>query len=322
MSGSFQKSVNAWQAPGLPGDFASANPRAVALTSQWQDSTGATHVGFTAGANGLTIGLFAWLDTATHSIASNSGIGAAAGFVHRAAEALITTYLTAYGMTIPAGFEVGNVFAAGDFFVVNNGLTEATPGMKAYANNLTGVASFALTGNPSIGATATSASIAMETLTAIGAITDDILNATTIVTGTLYPGAILAGPSSIASGTQIISQLTGTTGAAGTYLVAPRAQTVANGSTITGSYGLMTVTGTVSGTLGVNLSLTGTSVSSGSAITGLGTGTGAAGTYIVNNSQSIASEGITAWANTETGWYCRSFAQPGEVAKIATTSQG
>ena len=133
MSGSFQTSTYALQAPGVAGDFASANPRATVLSSQIYNSTG-----FKAGTSGLTIGLFAWLDTSTYTFANNFGAGAPNGFVHRAAEALITTYLNAYGMTIPAGFMCGNIFDAGDFFVVNNGTTEATPGMKAYANNMHG----------------------------------------------------------------------------------------------------------------------------------------------------------------------------------------
>lgn len=320
MSGSFQTHVNAFQAPGQAGDFASANPRAVALASMWQDNAGVTHTGLVAGPNGLTIGLFCWIDAATHSIASNSGSGAPNGFVHRAAEALITTYLTAYGSTIPSGFETGNVFASGDFFVVNNGLTEATPGMKAYANNSTGVASFAATGAPTTGGTSTASTIAAETWSATGTIVDDVMTITGAVTGSIVVGSIASG-TNVASGTQVISQLTGTAGGDGTYLVAPREQTVAS-TTISGTYGLLTVGGTVTTGYAVNQTVTGSGVAAGTVITSLGTGTGGAGTYNVNLTQTVGSEAINSQTNTETAWYCRSFGQPGEIVMIATTAQG
>ena len=133
----FQSSVNVTQAPGVAGDFASANPR---------HSTPSVPGGFVAGPNGLTIGLFAWADTGTGTILSNTGTGLPTCFVHRAMQALITTYLSEYGMTIPAGMGVGEMFNAGDFFVKNAGASAVTIGMKAFANNTNGTISFAATG--------------------------------------------------------------------------------------------------------------------------------------------------------------------------------
>jgi hypothetical protein len=317
MSGSFQTFTNVLQAPGLAGDFASANPRATVLASQSYGNTG-----FVAGPNGLTIGLFAWLDTATYRIASNSGPGAPNGFVHRAEEALITVYLNAYGLTIPAGMMVGNIFFDGDFFVTNNGTTEATPGMKAYANNSTGVASFAATGAPTVGATSTASTISAQTGSSAGStIVDNVFTTGASVTGTLVPGGVLSG-TGVASGTVIVAQLTGTTGGAGTYTVAPRGQTVAS-TTISETYGLLTVGGTLTGTYGLNQTLT-SAVSgfvAGSTITGLGTGTGGTGTYYTQT-QTVGSGIINTATNTETSWYCRSFGQPGEVVKISSSSRG
>lgn len=314
MSGSFQTFTNVLQAPGQAGDFASTNPRATVLSSQQYGNAG-----FVAGLNGLTIGLFAWLDTATRRIASNSGPGAPIGFVHRAEEALITTYLNAYGMTIPAGFMVGNIFDAGDFFVVNNGTTQATPGMKAYANNSTGVATFALTGAPTTGGTSTASTVSAQTNGATGTIVDNVFTAVSGLSGTFVPGTVLSG-TGVASGTVIQSQLTGTTGGLGTYAVSPREQTVASTS-ITGTYGLLTIGGTVAGTpfaVGQTLSGGGGAVGT---ITGLGTGTGGAGTYYTQT-QTVGSGIIDTVTNTETTWYCASFGQPGEVVKISSRANG
>ena len=85
---SFQTFTNVLQAPGIAGDFASANPRASVLSTQYSGN-----VGLAAGPNGLTIGLFAWLDSSGIFV-SNSGSGQPNGFVHREAQALITAYLS------------------------------------------------------------------------------------------------------------------------------------------------------------------------------------------------------------------------------------
>lgn len=315
MSGSFQTFTNQLQAPGMAGDFASANPRASALSAQTYNSPG-----FRAGPNGLTIGLFAWLDP-SRTFASNSGAGQPVGFVHRAAEALITTYLSAYGMTIPAGFATGNIFDAGDFFVVNNGATEAQPGMKAYANSSTGVATFAATGSPTTAGSGTASSIAAGTASsAASTIAGNVLTTGPSVTGTLVPGAILTG-TGVATGTQIVAQLTGTTGGVGTYTITPTDQTVAS-TTISATYGTLTVGGTVTGAFAVGQTISGSGVTTGTTITALGTGTGGAGTYIVSPSQTASSTTISSISNIETGWYCRSFGQPGDVVKISSRAMG
>ena len=317
MASTFQTSTYVLQAPGVAGDFASANPRGNPLSSQIYGGTG-----FVAGPNGLTIGLFAWLDTATYSIASNYGAGAPNAFVHNGHEALITTYLTAAGYTIPAGFPAGNLFDAGDFFVVNNGTTIATPGMKAYANNLTGVATFAATGSPSTSGTSTASTIAAETASVTASIADDVMNVTVVGSGTLYPGLIMSSGTGVATGTQIVNQLTGTAGGVGTYTVTPRDQTIIS-ETIAWTYGLLTIGGTVTGTFAVGQTVSGSGITANTTmITALGTGTGGAGTYIVNLTQTVNSEAIDTYSNTETGWYCRSFGQPGDVVKISSRAMG
>jgi hypothetical protein len=133
----FPTSVNVNPAIGLPGDFASVNPR---------HSVVAPPGGFSAGPNGLTIGLACWADSATGQILSNSGSGLPTGILHRNMQALITTYLTTYGYTIPAGFAVGELFDNGDLFVKNFGSSAVAVGMKAFANTTNGTWSFAAAG--------------------------------------------------------------------------------------------------------------------------------------------------------------------------------
>ena len=314
----FQTVTNAVQAPGMAGDFASANPRATLLSNVDYNSAG-----FRAGSNGLTIGLFTWLDPATYTFASNSGAGAPNGFVHREAQGLITTYLTEYGYTIPAGFGCSCIFDSGDFFVVNNGTTEAAPGMKAYANNTTGVATFAATGSPTTsGVSASTATIAAETGAFTGSIADNVLTVTAVGAGLVVPGSVIAG-SGIATGTMITAQLTSTASggalsSTGTYSVTPRDQTFASGS-ITSAYGLFAPGTLASGAFAVGQTLSGSGVTTGTYITAA---SATAGDWIVTPSQTANSETITGYSNTETSWYCRSFGAVGDVVKISSRAMG
>jgi hypothetical protein len=143
----FQQNVNVTQAIGVAGDFASANPRFSVLSQPG---------GFVAGAGGLTIGLFAWMDTATATILLNAGSGAPTGFVHRAMEGVNFTYFaSASGMVIPQGFPVGELMSGGDFLVKNDGAGAVTVGLKCFASNTTGKAAFASAGGTVAGSTET-----------------------------------------------------------------------------------------------------------------------------------------------------------------------
>jgi hypothetical protein len=133
----FQTAINVTQSPAVAGDFASTNPR---------HSTLSVPGGFVAGGSGLTVGLFAWADSSTGTILSNTGSGAPTCFVHRDMQAMITTYPGQFGMTIPAGQGVGEMFDGGDFFVRNAGAGSTTIGMKAFANTTNGTVSFAASG--------------------------------------------------------------------------------------------------------------------------------------------------------------------------------
>lgn len=143
----FQQTVNQDQAPAVAGDFCDENPRMNAISP-----SGAA---FVAGVGGLTVGLFAWADTSTGMILLNAGSGLPTGFVHREYNALVTGYLVAGGLLIPAGFGVGSLFSAGGFWMKNTGAGAVTIGMKAFASNTTGQVQFAATGATVAGYTET-----------------------------------------------------------------------------------------------------------------------------------------------------------------------
>lgn len=317
---SFQTSVNAVPAPGIAGDFASTNPRHNVLGGPG---------GLVCGSAGVACGRFAWLDAATYSVVNNFGSGAPAGFVHNAHQALITTYLGEASLVVPAGFMMTDLFDAGDFWCANPTGAAVIPGLKVYANNTTGaVSSFAATGTPSTAGTSTASTIAAGTSSVTASIAIPVAGATVgpgtvpavmtvtaVGSGTVYPGTVLSG-TGVATGTQVVAQLSGTTGGVGTYSVSI-AQTVAS-TTVSGTYGLLTIGGTVVAGFAVGQSLS--AGSAGTVITALGTGTGAAGTYIVNNTQTVGSTAINSYIGTETQFYTASFGNgtAGEVIKITT----
>lgn len=311
MSGGFQTQVQVQPAPAVAGDFSDANPR-------WSVNAGPG--GLVAGPNGVTVGRFAWWSASvldpngTPAIVNNTGSGPVTGFVSRRQQALITTYLADASMLIAAGFDV-TLMSGGGFWAKNDGATEALVGQKAYANFADGKVTFAATGSPA-GASGTASSIAASTFSVTGSIAGSVLSVTVVGSGTVVPGATVSG-TGIATGTQIVAQLSGAAGGVGTYEVSIPEQTVAS-TTVSGTYGTLTVGGTVTGVFGVGDTLTGTGVAAGTAITALGTGTGGAGTYIVNNNTVVSSTTITAATNVETKFIAMSAGLPGELVKITS----
>ncbi len=134
-----------------------------------------------------------------------------------------------------------------------------------------------------------------------------ILNATVVSSGSLFPGWVLSDlTGNLLAGTSIVNQLTGATGAAGTYVVS-LAQTVASenmtalpGNTI----GPASFTGSISGTTLAANGVTGT-IAKGDLIPTAGVGAGTTivqqlsgtpyrdGTYQVSQSQTVASQAMT-----------------------------
>ena len=126
----FQTQVNAQQAPACAGDFASANPRAATVSPEG---------GFVAGAAGVTVGRFAWIQSDGVTVL-NTGTGKPNGFIHRDQQALISTYLAESGNLIPVGFPV-TLMRTGDYWAKANN-NSAVKGEKAFANLTDGTVEF------------------------------------------------------------------------------------------------------------------------------------------------------------------------------------
>jgi len=315
MSG-FQTSVTVQPAIGVEGDFASANPRFSVIAG-----AGA----FVAGLAGVVIGRFCWSDPRNvddvggPANVNSFGAGPVLGFVHREMQALITAYLQESSMVIPSGFGL-TVHNGGDFLVKNRGTTAAQIGMKAYAAYADGSISFAATGSPTGGGTSTTSTIAAGTNALTGSIAGDVLTVTGGITGVLYNGTVLTGAGVIA-GTSIVEQLLPLqAGEAlrgiGRYALSVPDQTVAS-EAMTGTYGLLTISGTVAGTYAVGQPVTGNGTSAGTVITDVGTGIGGAGTYIVNNTQTVGAGALDTSINVETKWVAMSPGIAGDLIKIS-----
>jgi len=291
------------------------------------------------GPSGVAVGRFAWTyppvdPDGTPTVAQNFGAGPVAGFVHREMQATIVLFLGIATQVIVPGQAI-TLMSGGDFWVVNDGTTQALPqgqgqaAMKAYANLSTGKVSFAATGAPTNAATSSASSIQAVSTTLTGSINGDVLTVTVAPGTPLVPGAILTGTAgTIPTNTQVISQLSGTTGGVGTYLVSnpevtyPTAGVVPTTNTITASWGVLTVGGSLTGMFGVGGLLSGSGVAANTYITALGTGAGGAGTYIVNNGSGVGSGAINLVGNVETKWICMSSGLPGELVKISSHPLG
>lgn len=140
----FQTTINRNPPLGIEGGFAS-----VSNTHNVLAGTGA----LVAGANGVTIGRFAWadLDTGKATSAKATGTNVAVGFVGRASNAgVLTQWLGQASMLIPAGYGV-TLFDRGDFWVKTK--TTATVGQAVFADDVTGEISTAAVGGSVAGST-------------------------------------------------------------------------------------------------------------------------------------------------------------------------
>jgi hypothetical protein len=312
----FQNQVGVQPAPGVAGDFCDNNPRY---------TVDAGPGGLVCGAS-LYAGRFCWatppLDGDNSPAVVNSfGTGPVTGFVHRNQQSIFTQYLQEATMQLAPGFAIGDVFSGGGFWVVNSGSGQAIIGQYAYANFANGLATFAAASTPGTGGSGSASSIAASTSSFTGSISGNVLTVTGAVTGTIYPGTTISG-TGVASGTLIQSQIGGTTGGDGTYYVSIPEQTVAS-TTISGTYGTLTVGGTVVAGFAVGDTISGTSVVAGTTITALGTGAGGAGTYIVNNNTVVSSTAISVAANNvQTKWIAMTSAASGELVKISDKPLG
>lgn len=324
--GDFQTQVGVQPAPAVEGDFASKNSNRYSVLA----GAGA----LVAGAAGLTVGRFAWTSYGgapdsdeAPSIVNNTGSGPVAGFVGRQSlNALITTYLAASSMLIPQGFPVGNLYSGGDFWCKNAGSGYCQIGMKAYAAFADGSITFAATGSPTKTGALTAA-VAASTFSVTGSIADNLLTVTAVGSGTVVQGGTISG-TGIATGTKIVKQATPllageATGGIGRYYVSIPEQTVAS-TTVSGTYGTMTVTVAPATALGVGMSLTnGTGAVVGTILTQFLTGAGGTGTYVVDNNTAVTSTADIQFAtNVETKWIAMSAGAQNELIKISSSPLG
>lgn len=315
MPGGFQTQVYNQPAQATAGDRASQNPVAT-----YDAGPG----GLVADASGVSCGLFCWVTpptdpNGTAQLATQAkGSGNVAGFLYNVTQGLNTIFLSDGSMVVPAGLPVA-LATQGDFWVINNGTTEAVVGQKAYANFGTGAVSFAASGAPTTAATATGSSIAASTFSVTASIQGDIMTVTAVGSGTVVAGATISGTG--VTGCQIASQLTGTAGGVGTYALSVSQQKAVASETISGTYGTLTIGTMTVGTqfnVGQTL-LVGGAVVAGTVITQLLTGTGNAGsTFAVSNNTVVSSQSISALGNVETKWYAASSAQVGGLVKMTS----
>lgn len=318
MAAGFQTQVNVQQTLGVPGDFASSNPRAFFPAGPG---------GLVAGPAGVTVGVFAWArqptdGDGTPAWVSNQGNGAKpSGFVHRAQQGLIITYLAQSGVLIQPGFAM-DLQIAGDVFVKNSGSTQALYGQKAFANYADGTIYFAAAGTAGTSGSVTG-SIAARTAAFTGSVADDLLTVTAVSAGTLVAGMTLSGTGGggLAASTKIAQQVSGTAGGVGVYALTIPGQTVTS-TAITGTVGLLTVTAVASGALEVGDVLSGTGgggVTASTVISQVGNSlVGGTGTFWVDPTQTVTSTTITVSRAIETDWYCHSSGLAGETVKMST----
>ncbi len=313
--------INYQPAPGIPGDFASAN------TNRFSVLAGAGAL--VAGAAGVTVGLFAWIqgnyvdDMNAPALVNNFGLGLPTGFVNRNQQGLITTFLSNASNVIPPGFPV-TLHNDGDFFVANAGSNQAQVGMKAYANLATGAVTFNWTATPTTASATTSAIAAGTAATFTGSIAGNVLMTSGVVTNTIFPGAVLTG-GTVATGTTILGQLSGVTGGAGTYAVSIPEQTVASAALTATPYVLDTTGGSVTGTIGVGAVVTAdtgsiTATAPAAVLGAAVTAAYATGKWVLNTLGATATSGtVTLETNIETKWICRSSGAAGETVKMGAS---
>jgi hypothetical protein len=284
----FQTSVGAAPAPGIEGDFASANPRGSMLAGQGY---------LISGPLGVIVGRFARAANATGLVTNGDpGVPSRIGFVHKDQLVGITPYLGVSGLTVLPGVEI-TLHDSGDFLA--RFAAGATIGQKVFASYADGSAIAGTAGGTVAGAVVTGAAGGVFTATTA---TNTSLVVTAVTSGYLSVGDTITG-TGIPAATTIVSQTSGTTGGAGTYVLSQATTASASGVTVTAASNKMIVSGVTSGTLAAGQPISGTNVTAGSTITNVGTATGGVGTYTLSVQQTFASTAVTALGGYETRWY-------------------
>ena len=239
--------------------------------------TGTFNAGQTITGNGIING--------TTILAQLSGTTGGAGtYQVDISQTTIATSTASYisGTTLTVGGTVTGTFAIGQV-LGGTGVTSGTT-LTGYLTGSGNVGTYTVT--PSQGPTAASAA---------NLITGTNLVITGPVSGAFAPGQIVSGPG-VTVPTTIVSQSSGTTGGAGTYVITPTQQP-ASATLASVSGGILTIdaAGTNTGTFAIGQQISDTfSILSGVDIIALGTGTGGAGTYNVSGTQTLPT--ATTWS--------------------------
>lgn len=247
---SFQKVINADQAPGVEGDFASTNPFASVLTSAG---------GLVAPTGGLRVGYFFWVGPAGQ-VSQSFVAGYQIAFLGRNEQALITRFLGEFSMVVPAGFPVVGM-NGGDFWA--RFAAGGTVGNNVYADPNDGAPLAGATA-PTLGTGTASAGFS-GTATLNGTTT---LNVTAVTHGIINVGDPVADSTTagnIPVGTTILAQLTGIAGGVGTYQMS-QIGVAAVGDTVVTTSSKMLVTAVANGSFNAGDVFTGTAVAAGTAI--------------------------------------------------------
>lgn len=202
----FQNVINSQPGVAEAGDFADANVRASVIAGPGQ---------FVAAPfpRSPKVGNFGFFDQAALLAygAFYGEVTAKVGFIHREQNAVIVAFLAGQTMTIDKGLPVTG-FDQGSFWALF--AAGAVVGQKVFANFLDGSVYAAAAGTSTQKATSSAASLASSGVLTIGG----------SLTGTFAVGQNVTGAGGL--NTTILSQLSGTAGAAGTY------QTSQTGATI------------------------------------------------------------------------------------------
>lgn len=118
----FQNRTNLDLPYAVAGDFAGSNPRA-----SYPSGEG----GHVAGAGGVTVARFAWIQADGKTVLNADASAVPHGFIHREQQALITTFLGESSNVVPVGLPV-TVMRTGDYYVTAT-VGAATAGQKAFA---------------------------------------------------------------------------------------------------------------------------------------------------------------------------------------------
>lgn len=205
----FQTFVNTYMPPAVVGDFASMNPRAVALAGP-----GAFRADLAAP---VVVGFFAWGKQSDGKAYGSEQAGSVLGFVANELQTVITDFLGQSRLVVQAGFPV-TLYTHGDFWTNVAGGPVAV-GDAIFADAATGEPTIDddSGNNPDTGYVAMTPSEASGTSSAASiAAGTGVLTVGGSVTGTFEVGQNVSGVG-IPANLFIKSQLTGAAGGAGTY---------------------------------------------------------------------------------------------------------